>query len=135
MFGLRLLTAVAILSSAPGTTAQSGALYSCVDTQTARPVEIGMTICNAAPTEALAARLEDDNLQRRSGALITDVSAGSLAQIAGLAPGDVIYRVGGVDVEDEVETSTQLDQIGDDADTVVNFLRGGRPYRVKLRQR
>lgn len=135
MFGLRLLTAVAILSSAPGTTAQSGALYSCVDIQTARPVEIGITICNASPTEALAARLEDDNLQRRSGALITDVSAGSLAQIAGLAPGDVIYRVGGVDVEDEVETSTQLDQIGDDADTVVNFLRGGRPYRVKLRQR
>ena len=134
MFSLRLLTAATILGSAPGTTAQSGALYSCTDPQTARPVEIGVIICDASPTEALAARLEDDNLQQRSGALITEVSAGSLAQIAGLAPGDVIYRVGGVDVEDEVEASTRLDQIGDDADTVVNFLRGGRPYRVKLRQ-
>ena len=135
MFSLRLLTAAAVLGSAPGTTAQSEALYSCTDTRTARPVEIGVTICDASPTEALAARFEDENLQRRSGALITDVSAGSLAQIAGLAPGDVIYRVGGVDVEDEVEASARLDQIGEDSDTVVNFLRRGRPYRVKLRQR
>ena len=79
-------------------------------------------------------RLEVDNLQLRSGALVTEVTLGGLGQTAGLAPGDVIYRVGGVDVADNVMAAARLSLIESDTDTVVNFLRRGRPYRVKLRQ-
>jgi C-terminal processing protease CtpA/Prc len=56
-----------------------------------------------------------------------------VAQTAGLAPGDVIYRVGGVDVGDNVLAAARLSLLMVDTDTVVNFLRRGRPYRVKLR--
>lgn len=115
--------------------AQTGeALYVCADPAATRAVDVGAAICDAAPTGALAARLEPDNLQMRAGALVTAVSAGGIAQVAGLRAGDVIYRVGGVDVEDDVETTARLSLIGDAADTVVNFLRGGRPYLVKLRR-
>ena len=62
------------------------------------------------------------------------MSPGGIAQVAGLQTGDVIYRVGGVDVEDNVEAAARLSLIGDTADTVVNFLRGGRPYLVRLRR-
>ena len=110
------------------------ALYVCADARDARTVDVGAALCDAAPTDALTRRLEPDNLQLRQGALVTDVSAGGIAQAAGLRAGDVIYRVGGVDVEDDVETAARLGLIGDRADTVVNFLRGGRPYLVKLRR-
>ena len=52
----------------------------------------------------------------------------------GLQPGDVIYRVGGVDVDTAESAADVLSQIGARGDTIVNFLRGGRPYRVKLRR-
>ena len=45
----------------------------------------------------------------------------------------MIYRVGGVDVASVTEAAEHLARIVADSDTVVNFLRGGRPYRVKLR--
>ena len=115
--------------------AQTGdALYVCADARDARPLDIGAAICDATPTDALTRRLEPDYLQLRQGALVTDVSDGGIAQAAGLRAGDVIYRVGGVDVEDNIETAARLSLIGDRADTVVNFLRGGRPYLVKLRR-
>lgn len=121
-----------IAAAAPARTGD--ALYVCADPADTRVVDIGATLCDAAPTDALAARREPDNLQLRAGALVTAVSAGGVAQAAGLQAGDVIYRVGGVDVEDNVETTARLSLIGDAADTVVNFLRGGRPYLVRLRR-
>lgn len=125
---------VAVALTAMTAAAQVGeTLYACVDVSSTRTVDIGATICDAVPTDALTARLEEDNLQLRAGALIADVTVDSLAQRAGLQAGDVIYRVGGVDVEDNVETVARLSLIQETADTVVNFLRGGRPYRVKLR--
>ena len=110
------------------------ALYVCADTGANRTIDIGATICDAAPTDTLTARLEPDNLQLREGALVTAVSDGGIAQVAGLRAGDVIYRVGGVDVEDNIEATARLSLIGDTADTLVNFLRRGRPYLVKLRR-
>ena len=110
------------------------ALYVCADAGAVRTVDIGAAICDATPTDALTRRLEPDNLQLRQGALVTGVSDGGIAQAAGLRAGDVIYRVGGVDVEDNIETTARLSLIGDRADTLVNFLRGGRPYLVKLRR-
>lgn len=110
------------------------ALYVCADLDATRTIDIGATICDAAPTSALAARLEPDNLQLRRGALVTEVSPGGVAEVAGIRAGDVIYRVGGVDVEDNVEATARLGLLVESADTVVNFLRGGRPYLVRLRR-
>ena len=115
-------------------TQEGDVLYTCVDATATRTLEIGATVCDAAPTDALTQRLEVDNLQLRAGALVTEVATDSVLQIAGLEEGDVIYRVGGVDVENNVELTARLSLVEDTADTVVNFLRGGRPYRVKIRR-
>ncbi len=109
-------------------------LYTCTAEDETRALDIGVTVCDAAPTDGLTQRMEVDNLQLRSGALITEVTLGGIGQTAGLASGDVIYRVGGVDVADTVLAAARLSLIASDTDTVVNFLRRGRPYRVKLRQ-
>lgn len=134
---IRQTCAVVLLIGAMGggqLAAQSDdALYLCVNDSDTRTLDIGATVCDAAPTDALTQRMEVDNLQLRAGALVTDVTVGDVAQIAGLAPGDVIYRVGGVDVEDNVLAAARLSLLMSDTDTVVNFLRRGRPYRVKLR--
>ena len=108
-------------------------LYTCVTPAATRTLEIGATICDAAPTDALTQRITVDNLQLRTGALVTEVVADSVLQIAGLEEGDVIYRVGGVDVDNNVEVTARLSLIEEAADTVVNFLRRGRPYRLKIR--
>jgi S1-C subfamily serine protease len=114
--------------------AQTGdALYLCISDSDTRALDIGATVCDAAPTESLTQRMEVDNLQLRAGVLVTDVTVGDVAQTAGLAPGDVIYRIGGVDVGDNVLAAARLSLLMADTDTVVNFLRRGRPYRVKLR--
>ena len=123
-----------LLSVAPVATQDGEALYACVDVAVTRTLEIGATVCDAAPTDALTRRIEVDNLQLRAGALVTDVAADGISQRAGLQAGDVIYRVGGVDVDNNVEAAARLSLIQKSADTVVNFLRGGRPYRLKLRQ-
>ena len=114
--------------------AQNGdALYLCMSDADTRALDIGATVCDATPTDALTQRMEVDNLQLRTGVLVTEVTVGDVAQTAGLAPGDVIYRVGGVDVGDNVLAAARLSLLMADTDTVVNFLRRGRPYRVKLR--
>lgn len=135
--GLGLVLTCAAASAQTGDAAADrtdDALYVCADAGAVRTVDIGAAICDATPTDALTRRLEPDNLQLRQGALVTGVSDGGIAHAAGLRAGDVIYRVGGVDVEDNIETTARLSLIGDRADTLVNFLRGGRPYLVKLRR-
>ncbi len=94
----------------------------------------GIALCDAEPTETLTTRAEMDNLQIRDGALVSNVEIRGAAALGGLAVGDVIYRVGGVDVNDADTAIQQLDMVGSSADTVVNFLRLGRPYRIKLRR-
>ena len=115
-------------------TQDGGPLYTCVDPAVTRTLDVGATVCDAAPTETLTQRVEVDNLQLRAGALVTEVIAEGLAQVAGLRPGDVIYRVAGRDVDNTVEATARLSLLQGSADTVVNFLRRGRPYRVKIRR-
>ena len=139
MHSRNMLTAagslVVAICAAPAVAMQDGEpLYACVDAAATRTIEIGATVCDAAPTEALTRQIESANLQLRTGALVTEVASGDLAQTAGLQAGDVIYRVGGVDVDDNVEATARLSLIDETADTVVNFLRRGRPYRVKIRR-
>ncbi len=124
-----------VIGAATAVTGQEGdTLYTCIREDATRTVDIGATICDAAPTDTLTQRMEVDNLQLRAGALVTGVENGGLAQTAGLVPGDVIYRVGGVDVGTNVLAAARLSLIKADEDTVVNFLRRGRPYRVKIRR-
>ena len=109
-------------------------LYACAEATTAEVTRVGLTACDATPTAELEARAEPDNLQVRAGALIVELTADGISATEGLETGDMIYRVGGVDVASVTEAADHLARIVDDSDTVVNFLRGGRPYRVKLRR-
>ena len=63
-----------------------------------------------------------------------EVAEMSIASEGGLQPRDLIYRVGGVDVKSSAAAADRLSQINPVSDTIVNFLRQGRPYRVKLRK-
>ena len=125
-----------VTSSGPLTAAQSDApsLYVCAEATTTKVTHVGLTVCDSRPTEALEARAETENLQIRAGALIVELDFPGIAAAEGLQPGDMIYRVGGADVDTAAETAVNLERVVSDSDTVVNFLRGGRPYRVKLRR-
>ena len=110
------------------------ALYRCVDGTTVAVAALGLDLCDAAPTPRLAERAEPDNLQTRDGALVVEVDDGGVAAIAGVQPGDMIYRVAGVDVPGAEDAGVGLATVGTDSDTQINFLRRGRPYRIKLRR-
>ena len=109
-------------------------LYRCADAARVEAVPVGLTLCDAAPTDALANRSEPDNLQVRSGALVMTVAPGGLAAREGLLANDMIFRVAGSDVEGAGAAAVRLSDVGAASDTLVNFLREGRPYRVKLRR-
>ena len=109
-------------------------LYVCGDQPHAEAAALGLMLCDALPTDALSARAGPENLQVRSGALVADLEPGGVSGVAGFHVGDLIYRVGGVDAPDARAAVANLDRVGSRADTLVNFLRGGRPYRIKLRR-
>ena len=109
-------------------------LYVCTDTASTPVPDLGVTVCDATTTAELERRAEADNLQSRQGALVVSLQDAGVAARAGLQSGDVIYRVGGVDVASAESATDVLAQIEARSDTIVNFLRGGRPYRVKIRR-
>ncbi len=110
------------------------ALYACAEDTDAHAALVGARLCDAEPTATLTSRSAEDNLQVREGALVTTLDTPGISQTAGLAQNDVIYRVGGVDVDTAEAAAEQLALVKTTQDTVVNFLRRGRPYRVTLRQ-
>ena len=117
-----------------GTAQDAPSLYTCADMTTASEAPLGVTLCNAKPTSMLTGRAEADNLQIRDGALVLDINTAGVAATAGLLAGDMIYRIGGIDVSNTSAAIKELSRVGNAADTVVNFLRSGRPYRIKLRR-
>lgn len=125
---------VLLLTGAPAAQENAAELYACGDQRRAEAAVLGLTLCDALPTDALSARAAPENLQVRQGGLVTDVEPEGVSGVAGFAAGDLIYRIGGVDVGDARAAVENLDRVGSRADTVVNFLRGGRPYRIKLRR-
>ena len=129
--GLVLLLA---LPAGAGAQERAADLYACAGEPRDAGEPLGLTLCDGQPAPELLARAAEDNLQIRDGALVTAAAADAIAGIAGLQAGDLIYRVGGADVPDAGTAVERLGRIGPRADTVVNFLRGGRPYRVKLRR-
>jgi len=128
--------AVSVLLLSHGTALPQGnppALYTCSGESSAQP-DAGLTLCDAEPTAELTERAAPNNWQVRDGALVVELDLEGISDVAGLRTADMIYRVGGVDVGDAETAAAALAQVGSRADTVVNFLRGGRPYRVKLRR-
>ena len=108
-------------------------LYACAESTMVEVVLLGVTICDSQPTAELAQRATLDNLQIREGAVIVQLDPKGVSATSGLQTGDMIYRVGGIDIATAETAVEHLARVGRTADTVVNFLRGGRPYRVKLR--
>ena len=131
--GFLTVSIVSHVSAARGQTAETTQLYACSDATSAGVPELGVTLCDATATPELERRSEADNLQSREGARVVSLDDAGVSARAGLQSGDVIYRVGGVDVDTAEAAADVLSQIGTRSDTIVNFLRGGRPYRVKLR--
>lgn len=109
-------------------------LYACSGEPREEAAVAALTLCDGEPTPDLLARAAADNLQVREGALVTAAAADGIGGGGGFQPGDLIYRVGGADVPDARAAAGGLAQIEARSDTVVNFLRRGRPYRIKLRR-
>jgi S1-C subfamily serine protease len=132
-----LLVAGSVLGPPPaafGAQPEQTPLYRCVDGTAVEVTSLGFDVCDAEPTPRLAERAEPDNLQTRDGALVVEVTDGGIGAVAGVQPGDMIYRVAGVDVPGAAEAATGLAVVRTDSDTQINFLRRGRPYRIKLRR-
>ena len=124
-----------LLAALPaGAQEQATALYACGGESREEAALVGVTLCDGEPTPGLLAQAEADNLQVREGALVTEVAADGVAGGAGMQAGDLIYRVGGGDVPDAEAAAGRLALVAARADTLVNFLRGGRPYLIKLRR-
>ncbi|MYD85894.1 MAG: PDZ domain-containing protein [Acidobacteria bacterium] len=132
------LAAVAGSAAAPSSSDAQPAresLYRCAAGEPVVEVAtLGLDLCDAEPTTLLARRAEPDNLQTREGALVVEVEDDGIASGAGVQPGDMIYRVAGVDVAGAEDAGAGLASVGTDSDTQINFLRRGRPYRIKLRR-
>ena len=125
---------LAALQAGAGAQERAAELYACGGESRAEAALVGVTLCDGEPTPGLLAQAEADNLQVREGALVTEVAADGVAGVAGMQAGDLIYRVGGGNVPDAEDAAGRLALVAARADTVVNFLRGGRPYLIKLRR-
>ena len=132
--GAVVLAASLAVAAGRGTQPADPLLYRCADAARIEAEPVGLTLCDAAPTPALADRAERDNLQLRPGALVVAVVPDGLAAREGLLPNDMIFRVAGSDVGGGRSASARLAAVGVESDTLVNFLRTGRPYLVKLRR-
>jgi len=108
--------------------------YTCGTTPKVEAKIVGLTLCDGQPTDELSMRADAENLQVREGALVSKLANEGISNKAGLQKGDLIYRVGSIDVADAETAVENLGQVKSQADTVVNFLRSGRPYRIKLRR-
>ena len=125
---------LAALQAGAGAQERAAELYACGGEPRAEAALVGVTLCDGEPTPGLLAQAEAENLQIREGALVTAVAADGVGGVAGMQAGDLIYRVGGGDVPDAEAAAGRLALVAARADTVVNFLRAGRPYRIKLRR-
>ena len=127
-------TAPAAPARAAGMQAADAPLYECAEEAVVDVAVLGITLCDAEPTAALHERAEPDNLQIREGALVAGITEGGSAATEGMQAGDMIYRVASADVEGAAAAEKRLADVGTESDTLINFLRGGRPYLIKLRR-
>lgn len=123
------------LLSAQTLAAQRPAQYECWEQNPARHVKAaaGVTLCSGRPPGTGTA--PDGGDTQTGGALIVSLESGGIAERDGLRAGDLIYKVDGALVTDARSAAAGLGDIQDARDTLVNFLRGGKPYLVRLRKR
>ena len=109
-------------------------LYRCVEETAVAVAIVDLVLCTAEPTPQLHERAAPENLQIRDGALVVTVGDGGRAAVEGVQAGDMIYRVAGEDTADAGTAGERLGNVVSESDTMINFLRRGRPYRIKLRR-
>ena len=90
--------------------------------------DLGITLGNLTPNVAQRLRLD----RGTRGAVITEVEPGSPAARVGLAPGDVIVRVGNETVETAAEASRELGQVPAGGTAFLRVLRDGRESFVAV---
>jgi S1-C subfamily serine protease len=89
------------------------------------------------PPDALVARgwpreQATSLVRRRQGVLLTSVAPGSPAARAGLRPGDVIARVGALDVRGVEDMTWVLKEVGGNSAAQFMVLRAGTPLNVRV---
>jgi hypothetical protein len=109
--------------------------YECWEQNTERHVEAagGLTLCSAR--RATDADPANDYPFPEDGALVVAISPDGIAAVEGLKTGDLLYKVNGARIQDARGAAAGLQDLRPSQDTLVNFLRDGRPYLVRLRQR
>ncbi|MDK2972114.1 MAG: serine protease Do [Candidatus Sumerlaeota bacterium] len=70
----------------------------------------------------------------REGLRIEDIEQGSPADRAGLRPGDFIFQINGIDINDFAELRAALGNVAKGSDHVVLFLRDGETQTATLEQ-
>src|SRR5919106_1515453 len=88
----------------------------------------GLTLGNITPDVQQRLRLD----RGTEGAVVTDVEPGSTAARAGLAPGDVIMRVGRETVETAAEASRELGRVPSGGTAFLRVLRNGQETFVAV---
>lgn len=89
--------------------------------------QIGITLQDLRPELAKAF-----GFQGQGGVLITEVLPGSPAEIAGLAPGDIIASVDGEDITDSAALRLVVSLKRPGTDVVIGFQRDGRMREVRV---
>jgi serine protease Do len=88
----------------------------------------GLTLGNITPDVQQRLRLE----RGTRGAVVTDVEPGSPAARAGLAPGDVVIRVGRTDIETATDASRELGRIPSGGTAFLRVIRNGQETFVAV---
>lgn len=129
-----LIVLVAASAATAGARQPAAVRYECWEQNPSRHVEAtaGLRLCSG---RQVASPESDSDLAPDDGSLIVALEPESAAAVGGLRVGDLIYKVDGVRVTDARSAAAGLEGLNAARDTLINFLRDGRPYLVRLRQR
>lgn len=124
----RIAVAIPVVAWLLAATSVAVAAQPCAPGEGA-PVQtrLGLTLCDGV---ALASVLTHTDPQ--PGARVAAVAPGSLAEEAGLHPGDVIYQIAARPVKSGTAAAAALDGTHAARPLLVNFWRGAKPYLARV---
>jgi serine protease Do len=105
--------------------AQQAACPSGEGTPVAAP--LGLRVCDGVASTTVVTRVGPQH-----GARVAAADPNSPAGRAGLAPGDIVYRVDGRRVESGKTAAAALEATRGGPIVLVNFWRDGKPYLVRM---